>query len=162
MSLSDKTDKLVVLIKDQHEYQECNVPCFTETRLSQLGPQSGPLSYCDIYWYLLKQSHSCLFHYTQLKGKKGATSSGVGSKQKVEPKNQLKKSGVNGINGGASVKRNNSSKCWLMRNISLLWKNKRSVIVLNKYNWCEDGNMLDLVSEQSSRLKVSPQLTASN
>ncbi|XP_036968792.1 actin filament-associated protein 1 isoform X4 [Acanthopagrus latus] len=43
-----------------------------------------------------------------LKGKKGAATNGVSSKQKAEPKNQSKKIGVNGTNGTASLKRNNS------------------------------------------------------
>ncbi|XP_028285020.1 actin filament-associated protein 1 isoform X2 [Parambassis ranga] len=43
-----------------------------------------------------------------LKGKKGTTN-GVASKQKAEPKNQPKKNGVNGMNGTASLKRNNSN-----------------------------------------------------
>ncbi|XP_073331369.1 actin filament-associated protein 1 [Pagrus major] len=43
-----------------------------------------------------------------LKGKKGAATNGVASKQKAEPKNQSKKNGVNGTNGTASLKRNNS------------------------------------------------------
>ncbi|XP_059210185.1 actin filament-associated protein 1 isoform X2 [Centropristis striata] len=42
-----------------------------------------------------------------LKGKKGSGPNGVASKQKAEPKNQ-KKNGVNGTNGTASMKRNNS------------------------------------------------------
>ncbi|XP_017285830.1 actin filament-associated protein 1 isoform X2 [Kryptolebias marmoratus] len=46
---------------------------------------------------------------SQLKGKKGATSNGFGLKQKMEPKNQPKKNGVSGMNGAASVKRNNSN-----------------------------------------------------
>ncbi|XP_047449919.1 actin filament-associated protein 1 isoform X8 [Mugil cephalus] len=41
------------------------------------------------------------------KGKKGATTNGVASKQKAEPKNQSKKMGVNGTNG--TLKRNNSN-----------------------------------------------------
>ncbi|XP_008286157.1 actin filament-associated protein 1 isoform X1 [Stegastes partitus] len=44
-----------------------------------------------------------------LKGKKGATTNGVSSKQKAEPKNQSKKNGFNGTNGTASLKRNNST-----------------------------------------------------
>ncbi|XP_008286158.1 actin filament-associated protein 1 isoform X2 [Stegastes partitus] len=44
-----------------------------------------------------------------LKGKKGATTNGVSSKQKAEPKNQSKKNGFNGTNGTASLKRNNSN-----------------------------------------------------
>ncbi|CAI5689312.1 unnamed protein product [Oreochromis niloticus] len=44
-----------------------------------------------------------------LKGKKGATTNGVASKQKAEPKNQPKKNGVIGTNGTASLKRNNSN-----------------------------------------------------
>lgn len=44
-----------------------------------------------------------------LKGKKGAATNGVASKQKVEPKNQPKKNGVNGTNGSTSLKRNNSN-----------------------------------------------------
>ncbi|XP_030287225.1 actin filament-associated protein 1 isoform X6 [Sparus aurata] len=43
-----------------------------------------------------------------LKGKKGAATNGVASKQKAESKNQSKKIGVNGTNGTASLKRNNS------------------------------------------------------
>ncbi|KAG7496762.1 hypothetical protein JOB18_024606 [Solea senegalensis] len=43
-----------------------------------------------------------------LKGKKGTATNGMASKQKVEPKNQSKKNGVNGMNGTASLKRNNS------------------------------------------------------
>ncbi|XP_047449864.1 actin filament-associated protein 1 isoform X2 [Mugil cephalus] len=43
----------------------------------------------------------------QFKGKKGATTNGVASKQKAEPKNQSKKMGVNGTNG--TLKRNNSN-----------------------------------------------------
>ncbi|XP_075890030.1 actin filament-associated protein 1 isoform X1 [Nelusetta ayraudi] len=43
----------------------------------------------------------------QLKGKKATN--GIGSKQKAEPKNQSKKNGVNGTNGTASLKRNNSN-----------------------------------------------------
>ncbi|XP_038586608.1 actin filament-associated protein 1 isoform X2 [Micropterus salmoides] len=45
----------------------------------------------------------------QLKGKKGTVANGVASKQKAEPKNQPKKNGVNGMNGTASLKRNNSN-----------------------------------------------------
>ncbi|XP_008322086.1 actin filament-associated protein 1 isoform X2 [Cynoglossus semilaevis] len=45
----------------------------------------------------------------QLKGKKGSGANGMASKQKVEPKNQAKKNGVNGMNGTASLKRNNSN-----------------------------------------------------
>ncbi|XP_026208627.1 actin filament-associated protein 1 isoform X3 [Anabas testudineus] len=45
----------------------------------------------------------------QLKGKKGTAANGVSSKQKTEPKNQSKKNGVNGTNGTASLKRNNSN-----------------------------------------------------
>ncbi|XP_008322095.1 actin filament-associated protein 1 isoform X3 [Cynoglossus semilaevis] len=44
-----------------------------------------------------------------LKGKKGSGANGMASKQKVEPKNQAKKNGVNGMNGTASLKRNNSN-----------------------------------------------------
>ncbi|KAF0038994.1 hypothetical protein F2P81_009478 [Scophthalmus maximus] len=44
-----------------------------------------------------------------LKGKKGPATNGVASKQKAEPKNQSKKNGVNGTNGTASLKRNNSN-----------------------------------------------------
>lgn len=44
-----------------------------------------------------------------LKGKKGAGSNGMASKQKAEPKNQSKKNGVNGTNGTASLKRNSSN-----------------------------------------------------
>ncbi|XP_018529821.1 actin filament-associated protein 1 isoform X1 [Lates calcarifer] len=44
-----------------------------------------------------------------LKGKKGAATNGMASKQKAEPKNQPKKNGVNGTNGTASLKRNNSN-----------------------------------------------------
>ncbi|XP_030578475.1 actin filament-associated protein 1 isoform X3 [Archocentrus centrarchus] len=44
-----------------------------------------------------------------LKGKKGAATNGVASKQKAEPKNQPKKNGVNGTNGSTSLKRNNSN-----------------------------------------------------
>ncbi|XP_026208625.1 actin filament-associated protein 1 isoform X1 [Anabas testudineus] len=44
-----------------------------------------------------------------LKGKKGTAANGVSSKQKTEPKNQSKKNGVNGTNGTASLKRNNSN-----------------------------------------------------
>ncbi|CAK6965262.1 actin filament-associated protein 1 [Scomber scombrus] len=44
-----------------------------------------------------------------LKGKKGTATNGVASKQKAEPKNQHKKNGVNGTNGTASLKRNNSN-----------------------------------------------------
>uniref|UniRef100_A0A4W6DGG5 Actin filament-associated protein 1 n=1 Tax=Lates calcarifer TaxID=8187 RepID=A0A4W6DGG5_LATCA len=39
-----------------------------------------------------------------LKGKKGAATNGMASKQKAEPKNQPKKNGVNGTNGTASLK----------------------------------------------------------
>ncbi|XP_071334421.1 actin filament-associated protein 1 isoform X2 [Trachinotus anak] len=46
---------------------------------------------------------------TQLKGKKGTVTNGMVSKLKAEPKNQSKKSGVNGTNGTASLKRNNSN-----------------------------------------------------
>ncbi|XP_044197031.1 actin filament-associated protein 1-like isoform X2 [Thunnus albacares] len=42
-------------------------------------------------------------------GKKGTATNGVASKQKAEPKNQHKKNGVNGTNGTASLKRNNSN-----------------------------------------------------
>ncbi|XP_019955766.2 actin filament-associated protein 1 isoform X1 [Paralichthys olivaceus] len=45
----------------------------------------------------------------QFKGKKGAATNGVASKQKAEAKNQSKKNGVNGTNGTASLKRNNSN-----------------------------------------------------
>ncbi|GAA6221695.1 actin filament-associated protein 1 isoform X1 [Lates japonicus] len=45
----------------------------------------------------------------QLKGKKGTATNGMSSKQKAEPKNQPKKNGVNGTNGTASLKRNNSN-----------------------------------------------------
>ncbi|XP_004575071.1 actin filament-associated protein 1 isoform X4 [Maylandia zebra] len=44
-----------------------------------------------------------------LKGKKGATTNGVASKQKAEPKNQPKKNGVIATNGTASLRRNNSN-----------------------------------------------------
>lgn len=44
-----------------------------------------------------------------LKGKKGAATNGVASRQKAEPKNQSKRNGVNGTNGTASLKRNNSN-----------------------------------------------------
>ncbi|GAA6221696.1 actin filament-associated protein 1 isoform X3 [Lates japonicus] len=44
-----------------------------------------------------------------LKGKKGTATNGMSSKQKAEPKNQPKKNGVNGTNGTASLKRNNSN-----------------------------------------------------
>uniref|UniRef100_UPI0037E759C4 actin filament-associated protein 1 isoform X1 n=1 Tax=Semicossyphus pulcher TaxID=241346 RepID=UPI0037E759C4 len=44
-----------------------------------------------------------------LKGKKGTATNGMTSKQKGEPKNQPKKNGVNGTNGTASLKRNNSN-----------------------------------------------------
>ncbi|XP_071334424.1 actin filament-associated protein 1 isoform X5 [Trachinotus anak] len=44
-----------------------------------------------------------------LKGKKGTVTNGMVSKLKAEPKNQSKKSGVNGTNGTASLKRNNSN-----------------------------------------------------
>ncbi|KAE8278876.1 Actin filament-associated protein 1 [Larimichthys crocea] len=44
-----------------------------------------------------------------LKGKKGTVTNGMASKQKAEPKNQSKKNGVNGTNGTASLKRNNSN-----------------------------------------------------
>uniref|UniRef100_A0AAQ5ZKG0 Actin filament-associated protein 1 n=1 Tax=Amphiprion ocellaris TaxID=80972 RepID=A0AAQ5ZKG0_AMPOC len=40
----------------------------------------------------------------QLKGKKGATTNGVASKQKADPKNQSKKNGFSGTNGTASLK----------------------------------------------------------
>lgn len=52
------------------------------------------------------------FLFVQLKGKKGATTNGVASKQKAEPKNQPKKNGVIATNGTASLRRNNSSKFW--------------------------------------------------
>ncbi|KAG8006311.1 Actin filament-associated protein 1, partial [Nibea albiflora] len=45
----------------------------------------------------------------QLKGKKGTVTNGMALKQKAEPKNQSKKNGVNGTNGTASLKRNNSN-----------------------------------------------------
>lgn len=51
-----------------------------------------------------------LFFSNQLKGKKGTVTNGMASKQKAEPKNQSKKNGVNGTNGTASLKRNNSSE----------------------------------------------------
>lgn len=57
-----------------------------------------------------EKSPSCLLSSYQLKGKKGSATNGVASKQKAEPKNQHKKNGVNGTNGTASLKRNNSSK----------------------------------------------------
>ncbi|XP_069015218.1 actin filament-associated protein 1 isoform X3 [Embiotoca jacksoni] len=44
-----------------------------------------------------------------LKGKKGTATNGIASKLKAEPKNQSKKNGVNGTNGTASLKRNNSN-----------------------------------------------------
>ncbi|XP_054863742.1 actin filament-associated protein 1 isoform X5 [Amphiprion ocellaris] len=44
-----------------------------------------------------------------LKGKKGATTNGVASKQKADPKNQSKKNGFSGTNGTASLKRNSSN-----------------------------------------------------
>ncbi|XP_034533185.1 actin filament-associated protein 1 isoform X2 [Notolabrus celidotus] len=44
-----------------------------------------------------------------LKGKKGASTNGVASKQKGDQKNQSKKNGVNGMNGTASLKRNTSN-----------------------------------------------------
>ncbi|XP_033962265.1 actin filament-associated protein 1 isoform X2 [Pseudochaenichthys georgianus] len=46
---------------------------------------------------------------TQLKGKKGTGPNGGVSKHKAEPKNQLKKNGVNGTNGTASLQRNSSN-----------------------------------------------------
>uniref|UniRef100_I3JDA3 Actin filament-associated protein 1 n=1 Tax=Oreochromis niloticus TaxID=8128 RepID=I3JDA3_ORENI len=45
-----------------------------------------------------------------LKGKKGATTNGVASKQKAEPKNQPKKNGVIGTNGTASLKHGDQCK----------------------------------------------------
>ncbi|XP_041635132.1 actin filament-associated protein 1 isoform X2 [Cheilinus undulatus] len=44
-----------------------------------------------------------------LKGKKGAATNGIASKQKTDQKNQPKKNGVNGANGMASLKRNTSN-----------------------------------------------------
>lgn len=44
-----------------------------------------------------------------LKGKKGFSTNGVASKQKMDSKNQAKKNGVNGMNGTASLKRNTSN-----------------------------------------------------
>lgn len=44
-----------------------------------------------------------------LKGKKGATTNGVSSKLKAAAKTQTKKNAVNGMNGTASLKRNNSN-----------------------------------------------------
>ncbi|KAM9836909.1 actin filament-associated protein 1 [Aulostomus maculatus] len=44
-----------------------------------------------------------------LKGKKGAATNGVSSKQKAEPKNQQKKNGINGMSGATCLKRNNSN-----------------------------------------------------
>ncbi|XP_034413357.1 actin filament-associated protein 1 isoform X3 [Cyclopterus lumpus] len=44
-----------------------------------------------------------------LKGKKGTGSNGTASKQKPEPKSQIKKNGVNGTNGSASLRRNGSN-----------------------------------------------------
>ncbi|KAL3046765.1 hypothetical protein OYC64_004699 [Pagothenia borchgrevinki] len=44
-----------------------------------------------------------------LKGKKGTGPNGGVSKHKAEPKNQLKKNGVNGTNGTASLQRNSSN-----------------------------------------------------
>lgn len=58
------------------------------------------------------EKSSCVFFSlsssNQLKGKKATN--GIASKQKAEPKNQSKKNGVNGTNGTASLKRNNSSE----------------------------------------------------
>nr|XP_020450528.1 actin filament-associated protein 1 isoform X3 [Monopterus albus] len=48
-------------------------------------------------------------HTTQLKGKKGSATNGMASKQKADQKNQSKKNVVNGTNGIASLKRNNSN-----------------------------------------------------
>ncbi|XP_033962266.1 actin filament-associated protein 1 isoform X3 [Pseudochaenichthys georgianus] len=45
----------------------------------------------------------------ELKGKKGTGPNGGVSKHKAEPKNQLKKNGVNGTNGTASLQRNSSN-----------------------------------------------------
>ncbi|XP_060887346.1 actin filament-associated protein 1 isoform X2 [Labrus mixtus] len=45
----------------------------------------------------------------QLKGKKGAATNGITSKQKADQKNQTKKNGVNVMNGTASLKRNSSN-----------------------------------------------------
>ncbi|XP_060887347.1 actin filament-associated protein 1 isoform X3 [Labrus mixtus] len=44
-----------------------------------------------------------------LKGKKGAATNGITSKQKADQKNQTKKNGVNVMNGTASLKRNSSN-----------------------------------------------------
>nr|XP_020499277.1 actin filament-associated protein 1 isoform X2 [Labrus bergylta] len=44
-----------------------------------------------------------------LKGKKGAATNGITSKQKADQKNQTKKNGVNAMNGTASLKRNSSN-----------------------------------------------------
>ncbi|CAJ1086585.1 actin filament-associated protein 1 [Xyrichtys novacula] len=44
-----------------------------------------------------------------LKGKKGASTNGIASKQKADQKNQTKKNGVNCMNGTTSLKRNTSN-----------------------------------------------------
>lgn len=65
----------------------------------------------QVYNSMVKCFISFFFFFpSQLKGKKGSGANGMASKQKVEPKNQAKKNGVNGMNGTASLKRNNSSK----------------------------------------------------
>lgn len=65
----------------------------------------------SIFWEIWKVFSRVFFSLSfsnQFKGKKATN--GIASKQKAEPKNQSKKNGVNGTNGTASLKRNNSSE----------------------------------------------------
>nr|XP_040036031.1 actin filament-associated protein 1 isoform X4 [Gasterosteus aculeatus aculeatus] len=83
--------------------------CFTSKRAVSLNPYlDNPVN-----------GYACptgmALHYDDvpingtLKGKKGTATNGMASKQKTEPKNQTKKNGVNGTNGTASLKRNDSN-----------------------------------------------------
>lgn len=78
-------------------------------------PKNSYRGFCD------DGSPSSLFCLLQFKGKKGASSNGVASKQKGELKSQSKKNGISGTNGTASLKRNNSSKWWDYRGIKVAY-----------------------------------------
>ncbi|KAM9425495.1 actin filament-associated protein 1 isoform 2-T2 [Pholidichthys leucotaenia] len=83
--------------------------CFTSKRA--ISPNPYPENHVNGY--------SCptgmALHYDDVpingmfKGKKGATTNGMSSKLKADPKSQARKNGVSGTNGTASLKRNNSS-----------------------------------------------------
>ncbi|KAK5876276.1 hypothetical protein CesoFtcFv8_027262 [Champsocephalus esox] len=83
--------------------------CFTSKRAVSLNP------YLDSPVNGYACPSGMALHYDDvpingmLKGKKGTGPNGGVSKHKAEPKNQLKKNGVNGTNGTASLQRNSSN-----------------------------------------------------